>query len=126
MIKKLKGKIGLSASAINLYKECSLKFWFKYVGNLAEDEELDEEMKAGTFGDILHKVLENLYAKFVSKKVSSKELHFSDEEINEEINKAYQFHYPEETELKGKNYLATKIIFQYIKKMTRQIGRAHV
>ncbi len=119
LIKKLKGKIGLSASAINLYKECSLKFWFKYVGNLAEDEELDEEMKAGTFGDILHKVLENLYAKFVSKKVSSKELHFSDEEINEEINKAYQFHYPEETELKGKNYLATKIIFQYIKKMTR-------
>lgn len=51
----------LSASGINSYLDCSLRFYFRYVAGLNEKEEVAAEVDAGVFGSILHKAIEFLY-----------------------------------------------------------------
>jgi len=63
-----KAKRNFSASALNTYLDCSLKFYFKYIANLKEKKEVEEEISPATFGTILHDTLELIYNKFNEKK----------------------------------------------------------
>ncbi|MEO9477615.1 MAG: PD-(D/E)XK nuclease family protein [Cyclobacteriaceae bacterium] len=54
-------------SAINAYLDCRLRFYFKYVEKLWEPEEVQEEMDAMVFGNILHNTMELLYKSFIKK-----------------------------------------------------------
>jgi CRISPR/Cas system-associated exonuclease Cas4 (RecB family) len=51
----------ISASAINTYLKCRLKFYLNYVANLREEEAVEEEIENATIGVILHKALEKLF-----------------------------------------------------------------
>lgn len=51
---------GLSATALNTYLNCPLKFYFRYVAGLREPERVGEWTKA-SFGLLFHKVMEDLY-----------------------------------------------------------------
>lgn len=52
-----------SPSALNTYIECSLKFYFRKVTRIKEQEELLEELDAIGFGNILHHAIHELYEK---------------------------------------------------------------
>ncbi len=65
LIDKLKS--GLSPSAINTSIECSLKFYFQYIQKLKEEEEVTEFADSLTYGNIIHKVLENIYMPYIDK-----------------------------------------------------------
>lgn len=64
---KLKEKLerGLSPTALSTYLNCPLDFYFKYILGLSERDEIDEEMGADVLGNIIHKVLEDLYKPYV-------------------------------------------------------------
>lgn len=51
----------LSPSGINKYLTCELKFFFYYIMNLVEKEEIDTELKPTDFGNIFHTAAELLY-----------------------------------------------------------------
>ena len=51
---------GLSASALNSYIHCSLKFYFDQIAGIRPDDE-PEGLVAGNFGNVLHKCMENAY-----------------------------------------------------------------
>lgn len=51
----------LSASALNTYLDCRLRFYFNYILSLKEVEDIQEEIDPRTFGTILHKTMEALY-----------------------------------------------------------------
>lgn len=51
----------LSASAINTYLDCRLRFYFKYVANIAEHVKVEEEIDPAVFGTILHAAIEFVY-----------------------------------------------------------------
>jgi CRISPR/Cas system-associated exonuclease Cas4 (RecB family) len=55
-----KGKY-LSPSALNTYIECPLKFYFRKVTRVQEQEELLEELDPIGFGNILHHTIHDLY-----------------------------------------------------------------
>ena len=57
-----------SASALNTYLNCSLKFYFKYVADIKEQEKIDNEMSPGEFGSVLHKTLELIYKELANLK----------------------------------------------------------
>lgn len=50
-----------SASALNSYLDCRLRFYFKYIAGLKEKEEVVTEIDPMTFGTMLHKAIELLY-----------------------------------------------------------------
>lgn len=51
----------LSASSINTYINCPLSFYLKNVEGLDLDDEITDYMDSGTFGTILHEVMEKIY-----------------------------------------------------------------
>ncbi len=51
----------LSPSALNTYLDCSLKFYFRKIAGIREQEELLEELDPTGIGNILHKTIHQLY-----------------------------------------------------------------
>jgi hypothetical protein len=61
----------LSPSAINTYLDCKLKFYFKYIADIKETEEIKEEIDAVLFGNLFHYAMELLYKPFEGKTVEA-------------------------------------------------------
>ncbi|MDE6048636.1 MAG: PD-(D/E)XK nuclease family protein, partial [Paramuribaculum sp.] len=51
----------ISASALNTYISCPLEFYLRYVEGFNDDKDLNEFMDSGTYGTIVHDVLEEIY-----------------------------------------------------------------
>ena len=66
LIKKFSGD-ALSPSAINTYLACSLRFYYKYVMDIKEPDEVQEEIDGAVFGNIFHAMMEELYKPFEGK-----------------------------------------------------------
>jgi ATP-dependent helicase/DNAse subunit B len=64
----------LSPSAINTYLDCKLKFYFKYIADIKEREELKEEIDAVLFGNLFHYAMELIYEPFVQHTVEASAL----------------------------------------------------
>lgn len=64
----------LSPSAINTYLDCKLKFYFKYIADIKEREELKEEIDAVLFGNLFHYAMELIYSPFVQRTVEASAL----------------------------------------------------
>lgn len=65
------GPRAFSASAINTYLDCPLKFYFSVVEGIREEEEVSETIESNVFGSILHKVMEELYQPLCGKMVTA-------------------------------------------------------
>lgn len=63
-----------SATALKTYIKCPLQFYLKYIEHIEEPSELDEDIDAAVFGQIMHKVLENIYAPFLNTILSKEKL----------------------------------------------------
>jgi len=110
---------GLSPSALNIFKECSLKFYFRYGAGLKEIKEVEESAEANTFGSILHLTLENLYKPYVGKTLAEEDLFKMRTEYEQEVEKAFRTHF-KETTIQGKNYLQVEVLKVYVKRMIEQ------
>jgi len=51
----------ISPSAINSYINCQLQFYFRYLARLKEPDEIQDEVDAAVFGNIVHNLMELLY-----------------------------------------------------------------
>jgi ATP-dependent helicase/nuclease subunit B len=59
-----------SATNINTYLRCPLRFYFRYVLNLEEKVSLLEEPQGAQIGNFIHGLLEETFKKFLGKKTS--------------------------------------------------------
>jgi len=57
----------LSYSHLNLYLNCPLKFYYRFILNLNPLKELSEEIEAQDIGIIVHKILEDYFKPFLNK-----------------------------------------------------------
>ncbi|MEO8150674.1 MAG: PD-(D/E)XK nuclease family protein [Bacteroidia bacterium] len=105
-----------SASSLNTYINCSLQFYFKYVAQIKEKEDFEENIDAATFGKILHGAMEHLYESGKEyNKDDIKSLYKNvDVAVNESITKEFT-----EAQLEGKNLLTKKIITELVNKILR-------
>ena len=60
----------LSPSALNTYLDCKLRFYFRYVANLYERDEMEEDVDARSLGNVLHHAMEVLYSRHLERKKS--------------------------------------------------------
>jgi CRISPR/Cas system-associated exonuclease Cas4 (RecB family) len=117
----------LSPSAINTYLQCSLRFYFRYVMQLPEPDELKEEIDGMIFGNIFHDTMEALYKPFVSKVINRSDIEniqknkvLIENEIRKKIAKNYFKQKEEDTKkviLEGK----TLLIYENIKTYLNQL-----
>lgn len=121
------GERSLSASAINMYLNCPLQFYFSVVEELKEEEEISETVEASTFGSIFHLVMEWLYEPFEGKMVTADLLHRirkDDALLTKCIERSFAKNYfktdPNKArKLTGQNYLTGEVLRKYIKKVLK-------
>lgn len=123
------GTRALSASAINTYLDCPLKFYFSVLEQIQEEDEITETVERDVFGSILHKVMEDLYASFKGKLVTAdllKLLRKDQPLLTGTIARAFAelfFKSPVVRPLEGENFLTGEMIRKYAEKILEQDAR---
>jgi hypothetical protein len=112
----------LSPSALNMYMDCSLKFYFRFIADIEEPEELKEEVDPLLFGILLHNAMNNLYKPFGSEVISKdllKGLILNNKKITLAINHAFKELFQlsgneENVNIEGRNVIIREILEKYL------------
>lgn len=113
----------LSPSALNIYLECPLKFYFRYIAHIQEQEEIAEELDHRLLGNIFHESSQSLYATVADKEITAEvidSLLANDALIDEHIRQSYAKIYDTKTHKllnNGNNELILSVIKKYIREM---------
>ncbi len=112
---KEKAKSGFSATSLNKYRQCSLKFYFEDILGVSEQEEVEETIEARTLGNVVHQVLENFYkpnsgdyplkSDFIGK---------LKKRVPEELDKTFKELYSGNSFAQGKNLLISKLAEHWV------------
>jgi hypothetical protein len=114
------GEKFLSPSALSTYLRCKMQFYFKYVAELREQDELSEEVDAPLFGNILHQAMHYVYNDFIGKEISQDDIlsiSKSTGKINTAIDQAFKDEYfkgGSKINYSGKNIIIRELIEKYI------------
>lgn len=120
--KKGGGK-ALSASAVNTWLDCPLKFYFSVIEGVEEEEEVMETVESSMFGSILHKVMEVLYQRFVGKMVTADllaSIRKDERGLTQVITEVYNSEFFKTDRIRpltGQNYLIGEMIRKYVLKI---------
>lgn len=113
----------LSPSALNNYLDCPVKFYFKYIADIKEKEEIAEELDHRLLGNIFHESSESLYSTVAEHTITPEiidSLLNNRTLIDEHIQTSYLHFYDSRTSRlisSGSNELILEIIRKYIRKM---------
>lgn len=107
---------GLSPSGLISFKECSLRFYYRYAAHLKETGEVEESAEANTFGSILHLSLEKLYADFIGKVIQLDALKQKLNDVSAVVNACF-ISFFDGNEPVGKSVLQQEVIKVYVKKL---------
>ncbi|MEE4259985.1 MAG: PD-(D/E)XK nuclease family protein [Bacteroidales bacterium] len=109
-----KGNSGFSASALNVYRNCSLKFYFREILKLEESSKIASEIEFNIFGNAIHDVLEDMYKQFVGKMIDPDILKQKMTQIDGLLKNAFHKNYKGGHIATGKNYLIFEVAKKYI------------
>ncbi len=112
----------ISPSALNTYLTCSLRFYFKYIEEIDEPDDINEQIKADIFGSILHKVMSILYKPFYNEECHAKDIDSVRKNknlVNSAIKQAFADEYfkkqkIKEEDFRGSNLIIRRVIEQYV------------
>lgn len=108
---------GLSPSSLIVFKDCSLKFYFRYGIGLKEPPTLEESAEANTFGSILHESLESLYEPFVNKNITIADIQILKTKVSHSVEDHFLNYFSKSEAFFGKNLLQQNVLKEYVKKL---------
>ena len=116
------GSRALSASTINTYLDCPLRFYFSSIEGLKEEEEVSDRVENREFGNIFHRVVEWLYQPFCDSIMTADMLKLCAQEqtLTKAIHRAFSelfFRSKEVRSLSGQHYLTGEMIRKYVLKL---------
>ncbi len=118
-----------SASALSLYINCPIQFYFKYIAELKAIKPFKDEIENVDLGNVVHNCLENIYKPYakqilnepIFKQLVNKQL--VKKEVESELRN--QFYITDNKELEGKNLMLRNVIerlvFNVLKKDAEQV-----
>lgn len=115
-------------SALNVYLDCSLKFYFKYIANIKELNNVSDEIDTSTFGNLLHNTMQNIYQLYVEKhkksRIEGADMALLYNLIDDAIHQALTTEFtnpskPRKVELVGDYYIIFHILRQYAQNILR-------
>lgn len=100
---------GLSPSALNKYKNCSLRFFYEYILQLHITEQVAEDMDQSELGTCIHKVLENIYSPIQGVPASQRYLQQQLDTLDIHLDNVLKEHFGHGRSLIGKNHFLSKV-----------------
>ena len=120
-------KAKFSPSALNYYRDCPLKFYYRYVAGLSAPDEVSAEIDSATFGSIFHYAAEHIYKDLTTHgKVINKEaletLLRNEVKLQDYVDTAFKklfFNVPqnEKPEYNGIQLINSAVIARYLKQL---------
>jgi len=107
---------GFSPSALNTYRSCSLKYYFRYVAGIREQEQFVQDIDHAKFGTAVHDTLEELYKPYLNKPISEDVLKEMKTKSKAVLEHKFAEQLPSAGELVGKNLLAFEVAKSYVTK----------
>ena len=121
------GKSVFSASSLNTYLNCPLRFYYEFVEGIREQDEVVEDLDPGLFGTIFHAVMEKLYKPFEGRLVREKELDekilFGPKAARLDAMVVAEFAENHIREIAGQNLILKELIIHLVKRVV-QVDRA--
>ena len=122
-----------SASALRTFISCPLDFYYKYVLGFGEEDDVEEDIEASTFGSFIHNTLEELFRPYAQYDKEEKLTQEKPQPVSvlaiDKMAKAYpdllkkdfedHYKYNKEVLLSGKNYLSYEIANHLTGKMLK-------
>ena len=112
----------LSASLLNNYIDCPLKFYFTAVEGLTETADVQESVEADVFGSIFHRLMETIYNRYKGTSVTPdvlNEIAKNEGYLTEILKDAFARYYFKDEKnprpLLGQHYLIGEILRSYVK-----------
>jgi CRISPR/Cas system-associated exonuclease Cas4 (RecB family) len=109
-----KADSGFSASSLNVYRSCPLKFYFSEVLGLRDLQEIEPDIEFNKFGIAIHGVLENIYSHFLGKNIDPAELKKFIPKAGMLLDKELAEIYKGGNTKTGKNHLIYEVAKKYI------------
>ncbi|NOZ33756.1 MAG: hypothetical protein GXO80_00475 [Chlorobi bacterium] len=118
--KKPENVKAFSASSLNTYLSCSLKFYYKYVAGIKEPESQEDEFTPADFGSILHTALELIYSVLKKetdgKSITEKAIEAKIPDIKNYVSEAFKIYYNIKTyKPEGIQIIVKDVLINYIK-----------
>ena len=110
---------GLSPSALITYKDCALRFFFRYGAGIKETDDVEESAEANTQGSILHESLEMLYKPCIGRVLTETDIKQCISKTEESVNLVFQNYFSQRESQFGKNFLQRKVLYEYVNKLLR-------
>jgi CRISPR/Cas system-associated exonuclease Cas4 (RecB family) len=116
----------LTPSALNTYLDCPLKFYFRYIAELKEPEEITENIDPAIFGSILHKAVNIMYRPYVNEYVNENTINKIIENkgiFESAINEAFITEYfrgqdnNSKIDITGRNLIIKEVIKKYVSRI---------
>lgn len=108
---------GFSPSALNMYRSCSLKFYFAYVAGFKEQQEFPEFIDHSTFGSAVHNTLETLYMPYLGKPLSEDALNAMVPRVRTELERQFTEVLSLDESPEGRNLLALEVAITYVQRV---------
>ena len=115
------GTSSFSATHINNYIDCPLKFYFIALEGFSEESDVQETVENDVFGTIFHRVMEVIFKRFNGIDVTPDALNTikkNDAYLNEILENAFaRYFFKDESnsrKLEGQNYLIGEILKSYV------------
>jgi ATP-dependent helicase/nuclease subunit B len=108
---------GFSPSALNVYVNCSLQYYFRYVAGLKEPDEVEESMETNTLGTAVHHVFEKLYAEKTGANLTADWLHIIKNDtsrIEQLLIEGFEERFDAESLMQGRNHLQYRLALKMI------------
>ena len=107
-------KTGFSASALNVYRNCKLQFYFNYIAQLEDTEEVEETIEASTLGNVVHDVLKILYKPLIGKELVPEDIKGMKPQVDKLIRESFKRNYKNGDIDFGKNLLIVRVAGLFI------------
>lgn len=122
--KDMSAKRWFYPSTLYTYLNCRLQFYFKYVARIREADEMDDEVDARLFGNILHNTMESLYENYKQKTVEKKDIKLLRKKIlpviTQEFKKEFGVAEDGDFEFTGNNIIQRQMLIKFINRILDQ------
>jgi CRISPR/Cas system-associated exonuclease Cas4 (RecB family) len=123
-----KASRGFSPSALNVYINCPLQFYFQEILGLSEADTIEETIESRTMGTVIHQVFQKVYEPFTAKFVDPALLLEKLKDTENYVLDAFREYYKEGDLEHGKNHLIYKVslflVNQYIEQEAENIKKS--
>lgn len=108
---------GFSPSALNAYRSCSLKYYFRYVAEIKEPRLFTHDIDHAKFGTAVHDTLEELLKPHLSKPLSVAAIQQMKQQVVAGLETQFAEQLASNEPLSGKNLLAFEVAKSYVEKV---------